>query len=194
MPTFTTTFVAPDGTLLPAFNPLFYNVNNFMQIVSNLAVSSGSASTDIVGINLPFNADQYVEAVLGAVAGGVFTGVACRCGAAGSGNAYFYFGHDTISYFAKLIASAFTIFGTGSAFNAADLVRLEANGSLITPLLNGLADIAPVTDTDLPGGVLGASAYSNGGTTSGLQSLTAGDLFPPAASGTLMMPAFVGAV
>jgi hypothetical protein len=187
MPLFSTSFVAPDGTLLPAFNPVFANVQGGLVINTNAACGTGTDPlVDMVRVSLPFPAAQFVEGVVDRLGGTSYTGLAIRCGAPGSGNGYYWIGTPGISYFGYLVAGVFNNLATPGAFAASDLIRIEADINFEL-FINGVS-IGTIIDSTYSSGVIGIAGFRND-LASGMRSLRGGDLHP---AGGLYMPAFVG--
>lgn len=192
LPFIISSFAAPDGTSLAAFNPAFENVQGFMQIQDGNATADGMGVTDSVAVaDGAWAADQFAECVIAALGDGVYVGVSVRNGAAGSGTFYNYFGNESQSFFTRWVAGGFTVLGTGTAFNAGNTIRLEAVGDELTPLIDGGSDIGPFTDAMIPAGRGGLSGYSGGPLTSQIASFITGNLGAPAPAGGLWMPSMV---
>jgi len=184
-----TTFIAPDGTFLPAFDPRFYNVNGALVIDTNAACgTSGGSDVDIVGVSGSFAAAQFAEGVVGRLGGVSYTGIAVRCGAAGSGNGYFWLGTPGVSFFEVLIGGVFSVIASPTPFAAGDLIRIEADSSFEL-FINGVS-VGVYSDGTFPGGAPAVAGF-RADLASGMQSFRAGDLH---SSGGLFMPAFVGGI
>jgi len=186
---FSTSFVAPDGTLLTDFNPVFEDVQSFMQIQGDAATSSVNGVADCVAVNESFDDSHFAEVGVDNIVAGHYIGVAVRAQAAGSGSFYNYFGDSVGSFLSKWVSGSFTVLATGGPFAPGDVARLEADGATLTPLLNGLADIAPQTDSDLTGGRGALSAFGSSSFQSSAATFLTGNL--GVTQGSDMMPAFL---
>jgi hypothetical protein len=117
-----------------------------------------------------FDNDQYAEAdVPASITPGDYQiiGVAVRC-AASAVTAYCYSGCVGFSYLARVVAgTATTIADNGDGFDATDEIRLEANGTTVTPILNGSTDssLGAQTDATIASGYAGVCSWQETGNT-----------------------------
>ncbi len=183
-----TTFIAPDGTLLPAFDPRFFNVNGGLVIDTNAACgTSGGSDVDMVGVSGAFAAAQFVEGVVGRLGGVSYTGLAFRCGAAGSGNGYFWLGTPGNSFLEVMVAGVYSVIATPAPFAAGDLIAVHAPDNNFELFINGVS-VGVYSDGTYPTGTVGLSGFRTD-LLSGMASFRAGDLNP---SGGFFVPAFIG--
>lgn len=110
-----------------------------------------------------FDADQYSEATIVADDQAISCiGVAVRCAAGSTLSFYgFYHGYQEAWLF-KVIGGSWTQLGNATdGFDVNDLMRLEADGTTITPMINGTEEDPPGAQTDesLSSGSAGLCAY-----------------------------------
>lgn len=163
---FSTSFVAPDGTLLTAFNPLFYGVNHDLAIYSNGATgfSSSAGVLDMVGIALGFGPDQYVEFSILTTPGGDSSAVggALLTQGAGSGNGYYWLiqCNTAMAYFGYLTSGGFTnIYSNSIAVSSGDLFRFEVDAGTFALYQNGAVWVNGLSDSTYTTGNPGLVGY-----------------------------------
>jgi len=185
---FSRTFIAPNGTLLPAFDPLFYDVNGALVIDTDAACgTSGGSDVDMVGVSGLWPSAQVVEGVVGRLGGVSYTGLAVRCGAPGSGNGYFWLGTPGVSFFEVLVGGVFSVIASPTPFAAGDAIRIEADVDFEL-FING-ASVGVYSDSTFASGNPGLAGF-RADLASGLASFSAGSL----RSSGLYVPAFLGGI
>lgn len=130
-----------------------------------------------------FNNDQYAIGSVSANSGGAgyAIGIATRCSISGAATYYHWYSTTTAAYLGKFITGTWTQLGTdGSAWSAGATCRLDANGTTITPKINGSA-VTPgaQTDSGIASGSAGLSGYSNSSSTT-LDNWEGGNISVPA--------------
>jgi len=110
-----------------------------------------------------FDDDQYAEGEIKAVAANRAIGVACRCATNASENYYGWYSTSSNSYVFKVVADSWTSLGSGSAFSASDVIRLEVSGTTLTPMVGGVEEDPPGAQTDatFESGSAGVSGYND---------------------------------
>lgn len=137
-----------------------------------------------------FNDGQYAECkVVAPSTTARRIGPAVRIPTSGTAiTGYVYLGHSTASYLMRLSAGVATQLGSnGSAWSANDVARIEADGTTITPKLNGSVDssIGAQTDSAHSSGAAGLGAYADD-TSAQVDDWEGGDL--AAAAGDAFIP------
>lgn len=157
-----------DGTQLTSHSSDWTLNDGDFDIQSN-AVAVDDPGHDEAGAHWnadSFNDDQYAEGDITNTASGVYVGVAVRCNTGGSANYYGYYSDSgDASYLHKNINGSWTQLGsTGNTFSTNDTVRIEAEGTTITPNINGSTTGTPGAQTDsaLSSGSAGISGYDDG--------------------------------
>lgn len=122
--------------------------------------------------------NQYSQAVVKSNSGG-FWGVCSRC-ASGTMDYYEYNCSSSGRYLNKKVSgSNTTLASTGTGASNTDVIRLECEGTTISPFLNGSPDggISPQTDSAHSSGYAGLGGYGAGdGTNGNLDTWEGGDL------------------
>jgi hypothetical protein len=158
-------------TALVGTNP--YNVN------TNAAAPDGLSSENCTIYNAftPAN-NQWASAVVTARNVDNYIGVAVRA----SGTSWYVFYADTGNrYLARVSGGVFTSLATSaSGFAVNDVVRIEADGTTIRALINGV-QWTSVTDSSLASGSTGLATWSTG-TVGRLDDFSAANLSAAAAS------------
>lgn len=151
--------------------------------------SDGSVHSDLSGAenavyyNASISGDQWCQGIVEAMGSTTATGLAVRC-QGGTGSYYGWYSTTTQSYLFRNVGETWTQFATGTAWNVADIVKLEIEGYELKCYRNGNLDTSVsgdglYTDSDganrLDGGYVGISGYSNLSVTR-LDNYTAGGL------------------
>jgi hypothetical protein len=168
MASFSTAFVAPDGTTLPDFNPLFYSIQDDMEIFSDGACGSGDTPgiLEMVGVDLAFSPDQFCEFVIyvepGDFTGGI--GICLRGQDPGSASGYYWHlrpSGDTAS-FGYMEGGAFhgIYLAPCPPLVTGDRLRAEVAGEIFSLYVNGIL-FATVDDAHFTDGKPGLVAYLN---------------------------------
>ena len=129
--------------------------------------SNGSGGNEVATYyNDTFDDDQYSEVKITATNAGGQIGVSVRCGG-GISSYYLFYGNSSSCWFGKMDAGSFTSFGSGTAFEVNDIIRIEAEGTTIRAYRNGELDTSVgggdgiVTDSGLTSGKAGLSGYNS---------------------------------
>jgi len=112
-----------------------------------------------------FNNDQYSEAYhTRPTPSGYAVGVACRLIGSAVRTYYGYLADDNNCYLIKLVAGSGSLLGTGDVWGNGITVRIEAEGTTITPMIGGAEDesIGAQTDGSIASGYAGVCGYSDG--------------------------------
>lgn len=127
------------------------------ECLCNTDFSSGYDAAEIWNAD-SFDDDQYSEATVTGVVGVGATGVAVR---GSTDNFYGYYSDDFNCYLFKVVGGSFTTFATGTSWSNGEVCRLEAEGTTITPLIDGSEDtsVGAQTDSDISSGAAGVSGY-----------------------------------
>jgi hypothetical protein len=112
-----------------------------------------------------FDDDQYAQLVLSAVGEDTWIGPSARV-AASATTGYLIDCRSkvgaTSKYLSKLVAGSWTTLASSTnSYSVSDLIRLEAEGSTITPLVNGSedTDLGAQTDSAITSGSAGLAGY-----------------------------------
>ena len=111
-----------------------------------------------------FNNDQYSEARISAQAGH-FIGVCVRAATGGNYYGWYAANYSTSGYLFKMVSGSWTQLGsTAGQFAVSDIVRIEAEGTTITPYVDGSSTGTPgaQTDSSLSSGAAGLCGYDSG--------------------------------
>lgn len=164
----TDSFVDTNGTRLNAHDAS-WDEFNVMEIQSNAAVcNTPSDECAATWEGDVFDNDQYSEVIMSAVSAGEFLGASVR----GDGDDTYYGWYaDSAgeSWLHKNVAGDWTQLGNnGGTFSVNDVVRLEAEGTTITPFLNDVEDDPPGAQTDNSiasggGGLVGYYPWASSG-------------------------------
>ncbi len=158
----TDSFTNSNGTQLNSHNANWTEYNGF-DIQSNAAhpdISADEAAANWTGDT--FDNDQYSEGTITSLASGTYVGVLVR-----SNSSSTYYGYYTDSgdaaYLFKMVAGSWTELGSGGVLSATDTMRLEANGTTLTPKVNGSldSDVGAQTDSAISSGDAGVTGYNN---------------------------------
>jgi hypothetical protein len=153
---------------------------SFMEIQSNaLDMAGGGGDIKLYGWEADtFSDDQYSEATLINEVNGTEIGVAVRVSESAC-TAYIYEADLNETFFAKVIAGTWTDLGsTGGGWDVNDVVRIEAEGTTITPYVNSVVDSGvggAATDSSISSGNAGVCGYGSG-STSRIDDWEGGDL------------------
>lgn len=112
-----------------------------------------------------FDDDQYAEATVDALASDIWIGLAVRCDVSTpEDDGYCWNSSTAYSWLGKLIDGVETQLGNdGGAWGAAEVCRLEASGTTLTPMIDGSEEDPPgaQTDASLASGAAGVSGYGD---------------------------------
>ena len=142
-----------------------WTVNNgaFTVFATGDDVASSAAGDNLAHWNADaFNNNQYGQIVISAAASND-VGAAARC-AASAFTGYVFSAGNGASYFSKYVAGVWTALAAdGAGYATNDVIRIEVNGTTITPLKNGgtTGTPGPVTDTSIASGSAGIYGYGN---------------------------------
>jgi hypothetical protein len=125
------------------------NQGNFIVLAASDDCASDDAGDTSAHWNADsFNADQYAEATISAIGAARYIGVSVR-NAASAATFYSWVGDSgDASYLSKYVAGSYTDLGSGNTFSASNVIRLEAEGTTITPYINGSTTGTPGAQTD----------------------------------------------
>lgn len=174
----------PRWTMVPSAGQVGLNTNAFYPDTTGAFECAAYLNTEVPA------ADQFAQIVVAAIAAtnSASVGSAVRCGTVN----HDYYGFYTLlgaSQFFKVVAGTWTQFGADLAAGAVGAVlRIEARGSTLRALLNGV-QVATTTDSSIASGRLGVTPAATASTTATRgDDLQAGDVIlgRPA-------PTFVGA-
>ena len=160
-------FTGTNGTGLTSYSASWtynYGSGTHLQIQSNGVFCSRASDAATARWNADtFNADQYAQVTMAAVGNGGYYGPAVRISTSGADTCY-YIEVDSSdgSYLFKTVSGSGTQLGStaGTAANA-DVWRLEASGTTITPKKNGSTTGTPgaQTDSSISSGAAGLHAW-----------------------------------
>ena len=133
-----------------------------------------------------FADDQYAEIVLSTTTTGfIYIGAAVRVASGATETYYGFYANSSDTKLVKLVAGSETQLGSdGAGLSADDVVRIEASGTTITPLVNDVEQDPPGAQTDatIESGSGGICGYGANTTVLGddweAGDLAAGDLAP----------------
>lgn len=164
----TDNFTGVDGTQLTTYSGNWTLNSGDFDIQSNALAADGPAAECGAHWNADsFDADQYAEGTLVALADETIgMGVSARCDTGGAATFYGYYFEDTdLHWLFKLVLGVWTQLGsTGSGASVNDVVRIEVDGTTITPKINGSldTDIGAQTDSAIASGAAGVSGFYDG--------------------------------
>ncbi len=163
----TDTFTAANGTALTTYSGSWSLSGGDFQINSNaVGPNKNNQECGAYWNADAFDAAQYATGTISSVGDSHDVGPAVR--GAASGNYFgFYAAKFDASYLFKVVATVWTQLGSsGAEFALNDVVRLEADGTTITPKVNGVTLDPPgaQTSTSLPTGAAGLAGYHSGTT------------------------------
>jgi hypothetical protein len=102
-----------------------------------------------------FDNDQYAEGVVSSLTSGQNIGSSVRNSLTQATNYHFYVGSND-SYLGKMTNGSWDQLGAGTGKSTGDVVRIEAEGTTITPKINGsTSDIGAQTDSSHSSGYAG---------------------------------------
>ncbi len=182
-------FTAANGTNLTTYSANWTVNSGSFAINTNALIGGTSILDNLAHWNADvFANDQYAQVVAAAVSSGNYGGPAVRLAASAATGYFFQSDSADGLYLYKIVAGSETQLGsTGSAIAANDLLRLEINGTTLTPKKNGslIATPGAQTDSAIASGSAGVNIY-NDSTTFRLDSWEGGNLGSAAAS--LLVP------
>lgn len=155
---------------------------NWQARAGRLIIYSNAAASDYTDESLyrwtadTFDNNQYAQGVIAAISS-PYVGAAARVAAAAN-TGYCYSGSSGDRELYKMVAGSYTgLASTAAGFSASDTVRIEANGTTITPKRNGSTDSAlgAQTDNSIASGYAGLCGF-NQGTTSRIDDWEGGNL------------------
>jgi len=157
----TDTFTAADGTALQTYNAS-WSINCGAFAINTNAVYPNSVGAECgAGWNADtFDNAQYAQGVLAAEVS-VCIGPAVRVASDGTSDTYY--GYYNGTYLFKQVTGSWAQLGSnGSNWSVGDVIRLEADGTTITPKINGVTDsaIGARTDTAIASGRAGICGWS----------------------------------
>lgn len=160
-------FTGTDWTELSLYSANWTNNTGSAQIRNNSVL--GAISTDYWAYHWNadvFNDNQYSQVVLNASVAWSYSGVSVRNDV--SAATYYRFVADSAgTILEKSILGVLTQLGnTGAAIVVSDIIRIEAEGTTIRPIINGTIQNPPgaITDSSISSGSAGIAGYSDGET------------------------------
>lgn len=159
------TFTAADSTGLEVYNTSWSEMGgaNSFRINTNAVYPSGANDFGARWNADTFNDNQYAQLTIVAISVGPMIGPAVRCSS--SANSYYEFYSDSgSSQVAKMVAGTWTQLGSnGAAAAVGNVLRIEADGTTITPKVDGsTSGIGVQTDSALTSGYGGLGGYDAG--------------------------------
>lgn len=158
----TDTFTGADGTALTTYSANWTYNNGSFALINNCVKPSAGGTNCLARWNADsFNANQYAKIKFAEVYGGEI-GVAVRVATDGAHTAYIYRAWEVNRTMYKCVAGSYTQLGSAGAAPAKnDIFTLEANGTTITPKINGTTDatIGAQTDSAIASGAAGLTGY-----------------------------------
>lgn len=166
----TDNFNGTTGTALATYSAS-WTVNNGAFAIQSNAV--GSAAGGAIEGSARWNADtfnnnQYSQGTVLTPTALLYIGVTVRVSTSGATTWYLYEVSSADRFLYKAVAGTLTELGTTpTGASANDVLRLEANGTTITPKRNGTTDtqVGAVTDSAIASGSAGIGGYNTAGTT-----------------------------
>ena len=164
----TDAFTGTDGTALTTYS------SNWSLNSGNFAIQTNSVHPNQSGTECgarwaadTFNNNQYSQGRLANLTTtGQTVGVAVRLSASGAASYYGFYADGSgggKTFFFKMVSGIWTQLGSlGAALSVNDVIRLEINGTTLTPKVNGATQSPPGTQSDsaLASGAAGLSGYS----------------------------------
>lgn len=160
----TDNFTGADGTNLTTYSGNWSLNNGNFRLFSNALRPLGTGSIECAA---RWNADtfadnQYAQATFVAGTAGVYAGIAVRLSISGADTYYAFYSDCTVdSYFIKYVTGAYTEFALGDPVPDGSLVRMEANGTIIRVLIDGVQAYS-VMDSSISSGAAGISGFDSG--------------------------------
>lgn len=161
----TDSFTGSNGDPLPTYSSNWTTIAGEQEISSNAAANDSTGSGDECGTAWTadtFDNDQYAEGTLLTVGSVNAIGPAVRMSE--TDNYYGYYAYSTDRWLFKYVGASWTQLGsTGGGVSNSDTVRLEAEGTTITPIYNGSTDtsIGAQTDSALSSGDAGLCGWGD---------------------------------
>jgi len=161
----TDSFTNDNGTALESHGDWTINEGSF-EIQSNACQATDSTYALAHWDADTFADDQYAEATIDTLSSYYRIGVGARAHASAS-TGYMYVGGENGAgkRLYKLVAGApSTVASAAVDLSVSDLVRIECEGTTITPILNGStdSDLGAQTDSSISSGSAGVGGYNNG--------------------------------
>lgn len=159
----TDAFTGSDGTVLTTYSANWtLNSGNFYIQINSIA-PDGDGLENGAGWNADtFDNDQYATGTIVEEFSSAYAiGVSVRCKTDGTANYYGFYSASDASYVFKMVTGSWTQLGNnGAAFVAADVMKLEVDGSQLTAYKNGSPlSLSIGTDTAHASGRAGLSGY-----------------------------------
>jgi hypothetical protein len=180
-------FTGANGTPLTTYSANWsLNAGDF-EIQSNGVRANSPGGECAARYTGSFANDQFASITAIMFGGSAHIGPAVRCATGGAATYYGYYVAASYRYIFKNIAGTSTILSSGSwttADNDTHDLRLEANGTTITAILDSSADLGAQTDSAIASGSVGISGFDSGAGVRG-DNWGGGDISaPPADSGS----------
>lgn len=159
----TDNFTGVDGTQLTTYSANWTLNNGDFDIQSNALACDANDECGAHWNADVFSNDQYSEVDLtGFATSGLWVGVCVRAAASGA-TYYGYYGSGDDSYLFKMVSGTWTEIASGGAVASGDTLRLEAQGTTLTPTQNGSTTGTPGAQTDsaIASGSSGVAGYAD---------------------------------
>jgi len=179
----TDVFTSASDQALTTYSASWTNNSGAFQVVGATDDVMANSSGNECGAHWnadSFNNNQYAQAKVTARSASGVVGAAVRCHASAA-TYYGYYTDSGASYLFKMVAGSWTQLGSNAAALAVnDIIRIEANGTTITPKKNGSTTGTPGAQTDsaIASGYAGLSGYGNQ-TTARVDNFEGGNLAAP---------------
>lgn len=151
----TDAFTGTDGTAIETYSANWALVRSSLaddfEINTNGLILGGTAEKDLMAKRTESGIPDahYAQVVISAIALNKYMGPAVRCQAADSNEGYGFEGDTTQCLLFEVNTTTWTQLGSaGTAFSATQVIKLDANGTTLTPTKNGVTTGTPGAQTD----------------------------------------------
>jgi hypothetical protein len=163
-------FTAANGTALTTYSSSWsLNVGNFEIINNAIRANGGLIDMAARWSADAFTADHYAQLKFNRIIGDCYIGPAVRVKTDGSANFYAYYSSAGLRYMFKVVGGSSTYLASGANLSDQIIVRLDIEGSTLTPKLNGSLDteFGAQTDSAHAAGAAGICGYNAGSGSTG---------------------------
>jgi hypothetical protein len=158
----TDAFTGVNNTALPTYSANWTANAGTLAIYDNSVAPYDSGAENAAHWNADaFDADQYAQVTLSETVSDAYAiGPGIRCAASGA-TYYLYYTSSAGRYLYVSDGGSLTELGSAGAVSVGVVMRLEANGTTITPKLDGVTDstIGAVSNEALSSGYAGVTGY-----------------------------------